>query len=184
MFSAAAISKMHLTRLATGRSGTTAAALLQQCSRPAAVASYPTTETAADSCSLARRHYVATTWLARKPGVSPPIELKAFVEAAKEKLVVVDVREASEGTEEGPLPNAANGVRPQAINLSWDRAAASMPLPDAAQVPSTDTPIITHCGGGGRGQKARDFLEKNGYTNVVNGGGPEDAECWNEFGDK
>ena len=42
--------------------------------------------------------------------------------------------------------------------------------------------VITHCGGGGRGQKAKDFLLKNGYVNVLNGGGPEDAECWAEFG--
>ena len=31
-------------------------------------------------------------------------------------------------------------------------------------------PIITHCGGGGRGQKAKDYLDSQGFTNVVNGG--------------
>jgi len=45
-------------------------------------------------------------------------------------------------------------------------------------------PVITHCGGGGRGQKARVFLEANGFGNVINGGGPEDAECWAIFGNK
>lgn len=45
-------------------------------------------------------------------------------------------------------------------------------------------PIITHCGGGGRGQKARLYLEANGFGNVVNGGGPEDEECWAVFGSK
>jgi hypothetical protein len=39
-------------------------------------------------------------------------------------------------------------------------------------------------GGGGRGQKAKDFLIANGFKNVVNGGGPEDAECWAVFGSK
>ena len=43
-------------------------------------------------------------------------------------------------------------------------------------------PIITHCGGGGRGQKAKDFLEAAGFGNVKNGGGPEDDECWAVFG--
>jgi hypothetical protein len=39
-------------------------------------------------------------------------------------------------------------------------------------------------GGGGRGQKAKDFLMANGFKNVANGGGPEDAECWAVFGSK
>ena len=41
-----------------------------------------------------------------------------------------------------------------------------------------------YIGGGGRGQKAKDFLIANGFKNVVNGGGPEDAECWAVFGSK
>ena len=45
-------------------------------------------------------------------------------------------------------------------------------------------PVITHCGAGGRGQKAKEFLEANGFGNVVNGGGPEDDECWQVFGSK
>ena len=47
-----------------------------------------------------------------------------------------------------------------------------------------DTPIITYCGGGGRGQKANDYLESKGYTNVLNGGGPKETDCWAEYGDK
>lgn len=93
----------------------------------------------------------------RKPGVSEPKDIKAFVEANKDKVVVVDVRADFETREDGPLPG--NGVRPQAINLVWDREAANMPLPTEEQVPSKDTPIITHCGGGGRGQKSCDFLK-------------------------
>jgi rhodanese-related sulfurtransferase len=54
-----------------------------------------------------------------------------------------------------------------------------MPLPN---VMDKDTPIITHCGGGGRGQKAKEYLEANGFTNVLNGGGPKETDCWNEFG--
>ncbi len=55
-----------------------------------------------------------------------------------------------------------------------------MPLPPSDI--TKDTPIITHCGGGGRGQLAKDFLEMNGFSNVLNGGGPKETECWNEFG--
>jgi len=97
------------------------------------------------------------------------------VESAQDQLVVIDVRSPEES---GP----PSGARPSAIQLIWDRAAGTMPLPD--ETLPLDTPIITHCGGGGRGQKAREFLEKNGYTKVLNGGGPEDEECWKEFGDK
>ena len=45
-----------------------------------------------------------------------------------------------------------------------------------------DVPIVTHCGGGGRGQKAKDYLLGLGYTNVVNGGGPKVTELWERFG--
>ncbi len=44
--------------------------------------------------------------------------------------------------------------------------------------------VITHCGGGGRGQKAKLFLEANGFKNVLNGGGPEDKDCWATFSAK
>jgi len=31
---------------------------------------------------------------------------------------------------------------------------------------------------GGRGQLAKEFLECNGFTNVLNGGGPKETDCW------
>ena len=77
------------------------------------------------------------------------------------------------------LPSESH--RPQAQHLIWDRDSDSMPLPSGV---AKDTPIITHCGGGGRGQKAKDYLMKHGFTNVLNGGGPKETECWKEFGDK
>jgi rhodanese-related sulfurtransferase len=121
-----------------------------------------------------------------KPGVASPEELRALVESAGDRLLVVDARNADSSVEPGdqkslavaPLPS--EGVRPNAVNLIWDREAKAMSLPEVAK----DTPIITHCGGGGRGQKAKDFLEKNGFTNVLNGAGPKETDCWNEFGDK
>eukprot|EP00551_Chaetoceros_affinis_P012196 CAMPEP_0203667206 /NCGR_PEP_ID=MMETSP0090-20130426/4088_1 /ASSEMBLY_ACC=CAM_ASM_001088 /TAXON_ID=426623 /ORGANISM="Chaetoceros affinis, Strain CCMP159" /LENGTH=142 /DNA_ID=CAMNT_0050531307 /DNA_START=39 /DNA_END=467 /DNA_ORIENTATION=+ len=124
--------------------------------------------------------------MTRKAGVSSPEELKKFVEDAGERLLVVDVRNPDASVEPGDqkslavaaLPSDTN--RPKAVSLIFDRESNSMPLPEV----DPDTPIITHCGGGGRGQKAKDFLEKNGFTNVLNGGGPKETECWNEFGDK
>lgn len=141
------------------------------------------TSSTSTTTPLTRRFMGAET---RKAGVSSPEELREFVQKAGANLLVVDVRNPDASVEPGdqkslavaPLPG--NGVRPQAVSLIWDRESDSMPLPDA----SKDTPIITHCGGGGRGQKAKDFLEKNGYTTVLNGGGPKETDCWAEFGEK
>ena len=79
--------------------------------------------------------------------------------------------------------------RPNAINLPYDRVTKSMDLSaveffDGAPMltQGKETPIITHCGGGGRGQKAKEYLEKNGFTNVINGGGPSVKEHWELFG--
>ncbi|GAX26365.1 hypothetical protein FisN_2Hh217 [Fistulifera solaris] len=121
-----------------------------------------------------------------KAGVSPPEELKAFVEKAGDRLLVVDVRNPDATVEPGDLKSFAvaqlpsESYRPKAVNLIWDRTTNQMPLPSVPK----ETPIITHCGGGGRGQLAKEFLEKNGFENVLNGGGPKETECWAEFGDK
>ena len=124
--------------------------------------------------------------MATKAGVSTPSELKEFVSTAGSKLLVVDVRHPDASVEPGDAKSLAvagfpdGKYRPQAVSLPWSRESDSMELPDAEK----DTPIITHCGGGGRGQKAKDYLMKNGFTNVLNGGGPKETECWAEFGDK
>lgn len=123
----------------------------------------------------------------RKEGVATPEELKAFVQAAGPSLLVIDVRnpdavvEPGDQTSFGVAGLPSTTIRPQAIHLIYDRTNSRMPLP--TNVPK-DTPIITHCGAGGRGQLAKLFLEEQGYTNVLNGGGPKDTECWNEFGNK
>ena len=127
--------------------------------------------------------------MAAKAGVASPDELKGFVAAAGDKLLVVDVRHPDSSVEPGDakslsmgfkFPNKDENYRPNAVNLPWSRETNSMELPEADK----DTFIITHCGGGGRGQKAKDFLMENGFTNVLNGGGPKETECWAEFGDK
>ena len=48
----------------------------------------------------------------------------------------------------------------------------SFPVVDKTQL------IITHCRGGNRGGKAKLSLEAAGYTNVLNGGGPQKSEVW------
>jgi len=124
----------------------------------------------------------------RKAGVASPSDLKDFVASAGSDLLVVDARHPDATVEPGDakslavagLPDKAKDYRPQAVNLPWSRETKSMAIPDADK----DTPIITHCGGGGRGQKAKDYLEENGFTNVLNGGGPKETDCWAEFGER
>jgi rhodanese-related sulfurtransferase len=124
---------------------------------------------------------------ARKTGVAEPEELRAFVEQAGTKLLVVDVRNPDGEKEPGdqptfegaPLPS--DEVRPQAIHLMWDRDTDTMVLPTTLDL---ETPIITHCGAGGRGQQAKEFLIAKGFKNVLNGGGPKETDCWAEFGTK
>jgi rhodanese-related sulfurtransferase len=124
--------------------------------------------------------------MTRKAGVSDPSELRDFVAAAGPRLLVIDLRNPDASVEPGdqkslavaPLPDS--NTRPQARHLIYDRNTSTMPLPE---VP-LDTPIITHCGGGGRGLEAKNYLEQHGFTRVLNGGGPKETECWKEFGDK
>ena len=138
------------------------------------------------------RSYVV---MGRKPGVEEPSELAKFVEAAGDKLIVVDVRNTdfeeepgdAKTNEKAPIGAAARAL---AVNVIYDRKSSAM---DLSKIPADriaagggkeSVPIITHCGGGGRGQKAKDYLEANGFGNVKNGGGPEDEECWAVFGSK
>lgn len=127
----------------------------------------------------------------RKPGVSSPSEIAAFITRAGRNLVIVDARQPDVAAE----PSATLGAiapsadRPRAINAPLDRATGSL---DLSAIPTAwiDAAggraglfVITHCGGGGRGQKAKDYLLKNGFVEVINGGGPEDSECWAVFGE-
>ena len=137
------------------------------------------------SFAIATTRFMATAE-PRKAGVASPEELRAFVQSAGNRLLVVDVRNPDATVEPGDvkslnvaaLPSANH--RPRAIHIVYDRTTNSMPLPS---VP-LDTPIITHCGGGGRGQLSKEFLENNGFMKVLNGGGPKETDCWKEFGDK
>ena len=133
--------------------------------------------------------------MARKAGVVSDADMITFLAANDAaKVVVVDARNPDFSVEPGdersaaagPIAETAAAERPNAVNIVYDRNAKCMDL--SRLEPRLDaelgkaTPIITHCGGGGRGQKAKLFLEAAGYTNVINGGGPKVAELWASFG--
>jgi rhodanese-related sulfurtransferase len=126
---------------------------------------------------------------ARKPGVSSPVEIAAFIARAGPHVVVVDVRGGASVEPSHALGALApTAARPRAVSAPLDRATGELPL---AAIPSAWVDaaggrerlfVIAHCGGGGRGQRAKEFLLQSGFANVINGGGPEDGECWAEFG--
>lgn len=126
--------------------------------------------------------------MSRREGVASPEELEAFVAQAGDRLLVVDLRNPDATQEPGDvsalelagLPGTDDNHRPHAVHLQWDREKHTMPLP-SPDLPK-DTPIITHCGAGGRGQMAKEFLEAHGFKNVINGGGPKETACWSKFG--
>jgi rhodanese-related sulfurtransferase len=131
---------------------------------------------------------------ARKPGVASDEEMKAFLEKNKgKKVTVVDSRnpdftvepfDETYGKADGPFPIADCGTekRPNAVNLPFDREKKALSGFEDSMFSEKDAPIITHCGGGGRGQKSKEWLEAKGFTNVINGGGPQVTALWDMFG--
>jgi rhodanese-related sulfurtransferase len=67
--------------------------------------------------------------------------------------LLIDVRDADEW-QEGHIRGAQN----------FSRGTVELEIEEAA--PDLSTPIITHCGGGGRSALAAESLQRMGYTNV------------------
>src|SRR5437016_12035291 len=67
--------------------------------------------------------------------------------------LLIDVRDADEW-QQGHIPGAKN----------FSRGTVELEIEEAA--PDLSTPIITHCGGGGRSALTAESLQRMGYTNV------------------
>ena len=92
-----------------------------------------------------------------EPPVNLPVELPA-------DAVWIDVRTPAE-YEQGHLE--------QARLIPFDGIQAGV----AGMQLAKDTPIFLYCSVGGRAEKARQSLLAQGYTNVVNVGGLDDARA-------
>jgi|TARA_B110000003_G_scaffold258741_1_gene278170 rhodanese-related sulfurtransferase len=134
---------------------------------------------------------------ARKPGVASDDEFERFFSANQGKTVVVlDARNSDFSVEpsdeqfggpqgSAPIADCGTSARPNAVNCAFDRSANALrdlQVLEAKTGGNKSTPIITHCGGGGRGQKAKEYLISQGYSNVINGGGPAVEALWKTFG--
>lgn len=109
-------------------------------------------------------------------GVVPPDELSKL-----ESPFILDVRDPEESKKGkgGPpdriagsvnVPLNVDGVGQRERPTTADEFLEKLERAGVA-LPDDGTPIITHCGGGGRGGKAADILKGLGY-NAYNGGGP------------
>jgi rhodanese-related sulfurtransferase len=135
----------------------------------------------------------------RKPGVATDDAMDAFLAAnAGRDVYVLDARNPDFTIEpddemyggdgkSAPISQCGSAQRPKAVNVPFLRDTGALDTEAYATFEKRvegkkDAPVITHCGGGGRGQKAKDALEKMGYTNVINGGGPAVKALWKKFG--
>ena len=129
----------------------------------------------------------------RKRGVASDGEMADFfANNSKSDIIVIDARNTDFEIEPGDEKHAGNIAEndhgkirgPRALNLPYCRKKKlnlNIEKLEALLTKGKDTPIITHCGGGGRGQKTKVYLESLGYSNVLNGGGPNVPEHWEYF---
>jgi len=109
--------------------------------------------------------------MARKGGVAEPSEVRDFVAAAGDRLLIIDVRNSDANVEPCDQKSSAmaalpsDGNRLQVTHLIYDHTTESKPLPLVEDVDKKPRILL---------------LEKNGYTVVMNGGGPKDMECWRQ----
>jgi len=110
------------------------------------------------------------------PEIASPEEVKGQWSMFSQPLVL-DVRDLDERLDENnPIVKGSVNVPLNMDGAKQSERATTLEefrtkLEQAAVLPKDkDKAIITHCGSGGRGAKAMDFLEEMGYTNVINGG--------------
>ena len=89
--------------------------------------------------------------MGRKPGVMEPAELQTFVDAAGEKLIVLDVRnpdfevEPGDGKSNEKAPLAACGAaRARAINIFYDRTTNGMVRQQRCATAACARLVLTH----------------------------------------
>jgi phage shock protein E len=99
----------------------------------------------------------ALWWLTQTTGPDPQLDHKALISA---KATIVDVRSASE---------VAQGSFPNAIHIPHDEAGKRL-----SEFGPKDKPVIVFCASGNRSGKVKALLEKEGWTQVHNGGGLRD----------
>jgi rhodanese-related sulfurtransferase len=93
-------------------------------------------------------------------------ELLDILESKSENFLLIDVREEWE-LQHGMIPQAQSlplNAFPTAILLDEESFEEQFRFPK----PSKGTMIILYCKTGGRSAMAQQFLEDNGYTNVIN----------------
>jgi rhodanese-related sulfurtransferase len=101
--------------------------------------------------------------------MSTPTRFQKLVQDAKTRIAEISPEDTVRELEKGAMlidvreeEEWENSHIPGAIHLG--RGVIELEIEE--QVPALDTPIICHCGGGGRSALVAESLQKMGYTNV------------------
>lgn len=97
---------------------------------------------------------------------------EALKNAVARGAIIIDVR-ADQGW--GAEETKESRVH-RAVHLPWNREKREMEL--VGLPADKHAAIIVHCARGARAEAARQFLVAQGYTNVLNGGGPCFPGLW------
>ena len=98
--------------------------------------------------------------------LATPAELRS---ALRVRATVVDIRRLGESENTELVDSAVHSV--------W--ADGALPLTDLPA--EVDAPLVLYCRAGVRVKAAASYLADRGYTNVINGGGPNIPELWAEY---
>eukprot|EP00656_Telonema_subtile_P001922 TRINITY_DN10833_c0_g1_i4.p1 TRINITY_DN10833_c0_g1~~TRINITY_DN10833_c0_g1_i4.p1 ORF type:complete len:147 (-),score=24.72 TRINITY_DN10833_c0_g1_i4:137-577(-) len=129
-------------------------------------------------CTQLAARQLRARHLATKPGIAT-IEVLSTLKAT----LVLDVRDPNEvAAGKGGPPAAIKGSVNCPLNIdgvgqrerptSVDEFLLSLKENGVELPQDLGAPIVTHCGGGGRGGRAAALLRDLGFLNVHNGGGP------------
>src|SRR3954469_13355252 len=101
--------------------------------------------------------------------MSTPNRFQRLVQDAKTRITEISAADAAREVESGALlidvrepEDWRTGHAPSAVHMP--RGTIELEIED--KVPSLDTPIICHCGGGSRSALVAESLQRMGYTNV------------------
>ena len=91
--------------------------------------------------------------------------------STKDAAIILDVRSQKEIDEQGEFDDYPHHAYCQDCTLS---GSPTLENEAASILPNKKKPVVVHCASGKRAMIAKECLEKQGYTTVLNAGGLQD----------
>jgi rhodanese-related sulfurtransferase len=110
---------------------------------------------------------------ARDFGFATKDQLKQVLDDQEHRAVVLDVRSQDEIRVSGKFEYGNNTKWVQAACMPND--ATELESSSEFLLPDKDAPVVVYCKSGRRASTAKQALEAQGYTNVLNAGGYDDV---------